>query len=127
VAVLAGVSVLIVDDDADSVELLAVAIEQAGGTARGAKDGLVAIDVLGAWVPDVLVIDIAMPDVDGYELLAAVRTSARLRHIPAVAVTARAFDAGREKCFEAGFAEHITKPTDVPLLIAVIRSLATKR
>jgi CheY-like chemotaxis protein len=97
------------------------------GMATAALDELVAIDVLGAWVPDVLVIDIAMPDVDGYELLAAVRTSARLRHIPAVAVTARAFDAGREKCFEAGFAEHITKPTDVPLLIAVIRSLATKR
>jgi CheY-like chemotaxis protein len=126
VTVLAGLSVLIVDDDADSVELLAVAIEQAGGTARGAKDALVAIDVLGAWVPDVLLIDIAMPDVDGYELLATVRTTAGLRHIPAVAVTARAFDAGRERCIEAGFADHLTKPVDVPVLLAVVRSLGTK-
>jgi CheY-like chemotaxis protein len=126
VTVLAGISVLVVDDDADNLELLSFAVEHAGGMARGAKDGIAALEVLGTWLPDILLVDLAMPDVDGYELLATVRTSARLRHIPAVAVTAHAFDGVKERCIEAGFADHIAKPVDVPLLMAVIRSLAMK-
>jgi CheY-like chemotaxis protein len=126
VTVLAGVSVLVVDDDADNVELLSFAIEHAGGTVRGAIDTAAALEVLGMWVPDILLIDLSMPRVDGFELLATLRSSRTFRQIPAVAVTAHAFDGVKERCIEAGFADHITKPVDVPFLMAAIRSLAMK-
>jgi CheY-like chemotaxis protein len=77
-------------------------------------------------VPDVMLLDLSMPRMDGYELLAPIRTSTRLRHIPAVAVTAHAFAADKKRCFVAGFADHITKPVEMPILIAVIRSLLAK-
>jgi CheY-like chemotaxis protein len=118
-----GTSVLVVDDDPDNVDLLSFAIGQVGGTVRSAKDGLVAIATLGAWLPDILLIDLSMPRMDGYELLATIRIDRRLRHIPAIAVTAHAFDIDRERCLEAGFAEHVTKPVDVTELLALIETL----
>jgi CheY-like chemotaxis protein len=123
VASLAGTAVLVVDDDPDNVELLAFALEYAGGTVRSAKDGLVALEVLGTWVPDILLIDLAMPGMDGYELLATIRSSRTLRRIPAVAVTAHAFDADKDRCIDAGFAQHVTKPVDVAELLVLVEML----
>jgi CheY-like chemotaxis protein len=115
--------VLVVDDDPDNVELLSFAIEQAGGTVRSAKDGLAALEMLGTWVPDILLLDLSMPGMDGLELLATIRRSRRLRQVPAVAVTAHAYDIDRERCLGAGFAEHVTKPVDVAELLALIETL----
>jgi CheY-like chemotaxis protein len=120
-----GTSVLVVDDDPDNVELLSLAIERAGGKVRSANDARDALETLGAWIPDMLLLDLSMPGMDGYELLASIRASRRLRHIPAIAVTAHAFDSDRERCLEAGFAEHITKPVDVPELLALIETLTS--
>jgi CheY-like chemotaxis protein len=120
---LGGASVLVVDDDPDNVELLSFAIQRVGGKVHSAKDGREALATLGGWLPDILLIDLSMPQMDGYELLATIRTSQRLRHIPAVAVTAHAFDIDRERCLEAGFAEHVTKPVDLTELLALIETL----
>jgi CheY-like chemotaxis protein len=122
---LRGTAVLVVDDDLDNVELLSFAIEQAAGKVRSAKDGRGALETLTTWLPDILLLDLSMPGMDGYELLASIRTSRRLRHIPAIAVTAHAFDIDRERCLQAGFAEHVTKPVDVPELLALIETLTS--
>jgi CheY-like chemotaxis protein len=123
-ASLAGTAVLVVDDDPDNVELLSFAIEQVGGTARGAEDAAAALQLLGTWLPDILLIDLSMPRVDGYELLATLRSSRTFRQIPAVAVTGHVFVEVKERCIEAGFAAHVTKPIDVAALLALIETLA---
>jgi CheY-like chemotaxis protein len=124
---LSGTAVLIADDDADNIELLAFVIEQAGGTTRSARNGNEALAVLAGWTPDLLLLDISMPTMDGYELLRAIRTNERLRDTPAVAVTAHAFAADIKRCTEAGFVEHVSKPFDVPVLLALIESLASAK
>jgi CheY-like chemotaxis protein len=120
---LAGTAVLVVDDDVDNIELLSFAIEHAGGSVRSANDAVAALHVLGTWVPDILLIDLSMPRMDGYELLATLRSSRTFAQIPAVAVTAEAFDGVKERCIEAGFAEYVTKPFDVDALLALIETL----
>jgi CheY-like chemotaxis protein len=121
-----GTAVLVVDDDADSVEILSYVIEDAGATVRAATSGREALRVLAEWKPDVLLLDVAMPDMDGYQLLEAIRSRPGLRDIPAVAITGQAFPSDKERAFEAGFRVHIAKPFDAEALIDLVEWLARR-
>ena len=66
---LAGISVLLVDDDADNSELLALYVEAQGASVRTAESAREALEVLSSWKPDVMLLDISMPEMDGYDLL----------------------------------------------------------
>jgi CheY-like chemotaxis protein len=121
---LAGISVFLVDDHADSREILAHLVTQAGGTARAAATAVDALEVLLKWTPDVLLLDISMPVTNGYELLETIRGLSRLRDVPAIAVTALAYASDRDRCLEAGFVEHVTKPYDPDALMALVARVA---
>jgi CheY-like chemotaxis protein len=116
-----------VDDDGDSVEVLSYLIRQEGGAVRGARSGTEALELLLLWTPDVMLFDISMPAMDGFELLDALRGLERLRDIPAVAVTAHAFERDKCQCIEAGFVEHVSKPYDASTLMQLIARLSPNR
>jgi CheY-like chemotaxis protein len=125
--VLDGTAVLVADDDADNRDILQYLIGQQGGTVRGAGTARAALEMLLTWTPDVMVLDISMPDIDGYQLLEAIRGVARLREVPAVAVTAHAYERDKLRCIEAGFVEHVPKPYDPALLIDLLAGLAAQK
>ena len=123
VKALNGTAILMADDDAEVLEGL-VAYE--GATVRSATSARGALEVLRTWTPDVLLLDISMPDMDGCELLMRIHGQADLREVPAVAVTGYDDARDRKRCTQAGFAGHITKPFFVETLINLIATLAPK-
>jgi CheY-like chemotaxis protein len=122
---LQGAAFLVADDDADNLEILQYLIGQEGGKVRSAASAREALELLLTWTPDVLVLDISMPDMDGYELLSAIRGVTRLREVPAVAVTAHAYERDRDRCIQAGFVQHLPKPYDPVTLIEVLAGLSS--
>jgi CheY-like chemotaxis protein len=126
-ASLEGVAVLLADDEADIVELLEFVLTQAGATVKAASNAKEALDILKDWRPDVMLFDICMPLMSGYDLLSALRQDPALQKIPAVAVTGNQ-DANRnERAFDTGFAVHVTKPFDTEALVELVGWLARRR
>ena len=108
--------VLVVDDNEDAADTLAMALELHGCEVRTAPTAARALEVLHDFVPAVALLDIGLPDMNGYEL------ARRLRQLPAgaavtlVATTGWGQQKDRERAFAAGFDHHLTKPIDVELL-----------
>lgn len=123
---LSGVRVLLVDDDADALEMAKDAVSAAGATAITARDASEALTCLDLQPVDVVVLDIGLPDVDGYELLRRIRErpSDRNGTVPAAALTAYARVADRTRSLQGGFQMHIGKPVQPIELVAAIRWLA---
>ena len=122
---LSGLTVLVVDDQADALELMRRVLGDCDAqvlTATSADEALRAID---RKIPDVLVTDIGMPRVDGYELLRRVRARAPARggDVPAIALTAFARAEDRTRALRAGFVVHVPKPLDASELIATVASV----
>jgi CheY-like chemotaxis protein len=125
---LTGVTVLVVDDDADARDMLQVALQQYGAAVRTCASAEDALAALTAAAADVLVSDIEMPDANGYELVRRIRHSEdlHLRRLPAVALTAYARTEDRVKALLAGFQSHVPKPVVPAELVTVIASLAQR-
>jgi hypothetical protein len=123
---LISVQVLIVDDDADARALLATILEQAGAQVKAAASAAEALEFVSQSRIDVLVSDIAMPNVDGYQLIRQVREleAKRGEYTPAIALTAYARDADRTSALKAGFQVHLSKPFDPDELVSVVAKLA---
>jgi signal transduction histidine kinase len=123
---LESVRVLVVDDEADSREVVAMVLERAGAEVRVAASASEALAIVGRELPDVLVADIEMPGEDGYSLVQKIRSlpADSGGQTPAVALTAHAGALDRAKLLEAGFNRHVPKPVRPPDLIAVIAQLA---
>ncbi len=118
--------VLVVDDQEDTRDLMAVVLEAAGAKVTLAASAAAALDALAETDFGILVSDIGMPDQDGYDLIRRLRGdgSARLRQLPAVAVTAFSAPEDRRKAISAGFQEHLPKPVDLIKLVQVVAQLA---
>ena len=125
--VLAGLKVLVVDDEPDNREFLVAALQQLGATATAAASVAEAIDILQQSPPDILVSDIGMPVEDGYSLIRKVRSSAseKIKRLPAVALTAYASKQDRDRAIEAGYNEHLAKPIDSARFATVLAQLRT--
>jgi signal transduction histidine kinase/ActR/RegA family two-component response regulator len=127
---LAGLDVLVVDDEADTLELLREIVEGTGATVRTAASATDAIQEWETRVPDLLVADLGLPVIDGYELLRQVRARPARKGTPtpAIAVTAYARLDDRTASLAAGFQHHISKPIDpgafVAALVAAVRHRA---
>ncbi|WP_445172462.1 response regulator [Microcoleus sp.] len=123
---LVNVQLLVVDDDDDTREFLIALLEEEGAMVRSASSVAEALAALDSSWPDVLLSDIGMPGADGYELIARVREMEVLRGgmMPAIALTAYARESERQQALEAGFQMHLSKPVEVPQLIAGIANLA---
>ena len=120
-----GAHVLLVDDDIDGCELVSAILVARGASVRSAASGAEALAVLAQQSFDVILSDIGMPDMDGYEFMSALRkreeTHSRLT--PAVAVTAYAAPADRQRALLSGYQMHIAKPIEAGELIAAIATL----
>jgi chemosensory pili system protein ChpA (sensor histidine kinase/response regulator) len=114
-------------DDSPSVRLInSKLIKNAGMTPHVARDGLEALELLQSLqeLPDVILTDVEMPRMDGYELLASLKKMENLRSIPVIMITSRTSDKHREKAFELGVSEYLTKPYEDAKLIEAIKTLA---
>ncbi|MGJ9419591.1 ATP-binding protein [Massilia sp. CMS3.1] len=122
---LTGVSVLVVDDDRDARELILRILTDCHAKVRIAASARDAFTALQADMPDLLISDLGMPEVDGFELLSWIRALPRDRGglLPAVALTAFARSEDRLRALEAGFSSHISKPVEPNELVDVVGSL----
>lgn len=119
--------ILIAEDYDDNRELLRLMLETAGYIVRETRDGRELIEAARAEPPDLILIDLSMPQLDGWGALRELRSDARTRAIPCVAVTAYAAEVDRERAFAAGFNAYVTKPfRSTELLEAVERLLRNK-
>lgn len=123
---LRGLRVLVVDDDADARELLAMILEEEGCVVCSAESAREAMRCIGTFMPDVLLSDIAMPEEDGYALIRNVRGLSRERggEMPAAAITAYSRPEDRKKVLQSGFSLHVAKPIDPSQLLAALITLA---
>jgi CheY-like chemotaxis protein len=125
---LPNIVVLAVDDDPDASSLVREILESAGARVRTAASALDALESIAMEPPDVLVSDLGMPAVDGFELIRRVRQMAgAARNLPAAALTAYARSEDRAKTLRSGFEMHLAKPIDPSELIAAVASLARRR
>jgi CheY-like chemotaxis protein len=121
---LMGRCVLVVEDDDDGAELLVTMFTRAGADVRRASTTMEALRVLASWVPDVLLLDIRLPDLDGCDLLATIRYSPRLLGTPAVAISAHPLDTSSHRpATGPGFAAYVAKPIDPHALVQLVVDL----
>jgi PAS domain S-box-containing protein len=122
-ASLHNVRVLVVDDDADSIEVLRMVLETAGAkvtTATSARDAFDALDARGPF--EIIVSDIGMPEMDGYSFMRSLRSRPSSAHVPAIALTAYARSEDAELARSAGYQEHLAKPIDERRLVDAIKT-----
>ena len=119
---LAGAKVLIVDDDIRNIYSLTSVLESHDVEvlhAERGRDGILILEQTPGI--DVALIDIMMPEMDGYETMQEVRKLPALANLPLIAVTAKAMKGDRQKCLDAGASDYIAKPVDIELLLALLR------
>jgi chemosensory pili system protein ChpA (sensor histidine kinase/response regulator) len=121
-----SLSVMIVDDSPSVRQINSKIVQNAGWQVIIAKDGLEALEALqsAGELPDVILTDVEMPRMDGYELLATLKRQERLREIPVVMITSRSADKHRRKAFDLGVSEYLTKPYEDTVLLGKIKTLA---
>jgi CheY-like chemotaxis protein len=119
---LTGRKVLVVDDDVRNIFALSSVVERRGMTVLTAGTGREAIAILDA-TPDVAIVlmDIMMPEMDGYETMRVIRENAALQRLPIIALTAKAMKGDREKCLEAGASDYLAKPVNTDQLLSALR------
>jgi signal transduction histidine kinase/ActR/RegA family two-component response regulator len=120
-----GLRILVVDDDRDSRDVVSAVLRDRGADVRVAESAVTALDVLRVFEPDVLVSDIAMPDIDGYELLRRVRALPSARTLRAISLSAYAAAEDRANSAAAGFTTHLAKPVSIRDLVRTIETVAT--
>jgi CheY-like chemotaxis protein len=125
---LAGLRILIVDDEEDAREVVSTIVGDAGAEVAAAASVQQALDLIDQWKPDVLISDIGMPGEDGYDLIRKVRALPpdQRGQIPAIALTAFARTQDRLKILSAGYQMHVGKPIEPLELITIVASV-TKR
>jgi CheY-like chemotaxis protein len=104
--------VLVIEDDPDSLELMIYLFRAFGHEALGATSAGAALSVATATSPDLILCDLRLPEMDGFELLTRFKADPKLQSIPIVAVTAYAMPGDRERVIGAGFTGYVTKPID---------------
>lgn len=109
--------ILIVDDDARNLFVITAALEKEGAHVSGALNGKKALEFLQKQSVDMIFLDIMMPEMDGYQTLAALRNNPALAKIPVVALTAKALNADREKALASGADDYLSKPVDYDVLV----------
>ena len=123
----APASVLVVDDDAINRMLLARTLEHDGHRVRVAENGRRALEMLRARQFDVVLLDVLMPELDGYDTLAQIERDEKLRHVPVIMVSALEDIESVVRCIEMGAADYLPKPFDPVLLRARINGCLTKK
>lgn len=118
---------MITDDDNRNIFALKTALEQKGMNVLVANNGIECLDILSSSKSiDLILMDIMMPDMDGYETMQRIRQSKEYDDLPIIALTAKAMKNDREKCLEAGASDYISKPLKLEQLFSVMNVWMTR-
>jgi two-component system cell cycle response regulator DivK len=109
-----GSRILIVDDNRDNMELIRFLVEQAGHQVLTARHGKEGLQLAQEHRPDLILLDLAMPELDGWEVARELKAEPLTRDIPLIAITAYAMPGNRRKALDSGFDDYITKPLHIP-------------
>ena len=113
--------VLVVDDNVDSADSTALLLRAIGHEARVVYSGSKAVDTAMEFQPNVVLLDIGLPEMDGYETMRRIRANQEFRRLPIIALTAKAMKGDREKCLEAGASDYVAKPVNTEQLLSLVR------
>ncbi len=118
-----GPNLLIVDDHEQNLELLEAFLEDLGGTIRTATDGVSALAEVQKQIPDLILLDIMMPRMSGYQCCTKLKADPKTRHIPVIMVTALNEESDQERARECGAEAFISKPVNKAELLERVKSL----
>ncbi|RYY71280.1 MAG: response regulator [Chitinophagaceae bacterium] len=118
---LRGKTVLLADDDVRNIYSMTKALEKYQMNVVPAMDGKEALELMKSNPVDVVLMDMMMPGMDGYESIQAIRAKRQYKNLPVIAVTAKAMSGDREKCIAAGASDYISKPVDLDQLVSLLR------
>lgn len=120
--------ILLVDDEPDNIEVVSETLEFHGITVRSANNGQVALDMLEEdWLPDLIMLDLSMPVLDGWGTLRRLKSDPRTQNIPVLALSAHAIIGDSDRALNAGFDGYMTKPVNVPTLVQDFRLALKER
>jgi CheY-like chemotaxis protein len=115
---------MVVDDNVDTVDSLALLMKELGHDVRKAYDGSAALQAALDYRPDVILLDIGLPGLDGYQLATRIREQSALQDTVLVALTGYGHESVRQRSLEAGFDHHLTKPTDFNKLKQILATVS---
>jgi len=115
--------ILYVEDNDDNIYALETRLKRAGFTVMIARDGAQGVDMASAEQPDLILMDLSLPVLDGWQATRRIKAAAATQHIPVIALTANAMAGDREKAMAAGCDDFDTKPLELPRLLGKIRAL----
>ena len=115
--------VLIVDDKFDNLALAEAALRFHGATIRTAHSGMEGLKILETFAANLILLDLAMPEMTGWEMFEKIREQPELNHVPIIALTAHAMQGDKEKVLEAGFTGYIPKPFSVATIVSDIQAI----
>lgn len=120
-------SILIVDDDTRNIFALSLVLRSRGYEVLTANDAQTAIGMIGSNPAiGILLLDMMMPEMDGYQALQLIRGKKTLKDFPVIAVTAQAMQGDREKCIRAGATDYVAKPIDMDVLAGILNRYLAK-
>jgi signal transduction histidine kinase len=118
-----GERLLLVEDNEDTIETLTAYLQSVGFVVAAARDGAQALEEVADTLPDLMILDMHLPEVDGFEVARRLRADARTADLPILALTALAMPGDKERCLEAGADMYLSKPVNLRRLVEVILSL----
>jgi CheY-like chemotaxis protein len=118
--------ILYVEDNEDNVYVLESRLTRAGFNVLVARDGARAVTMAAAEQPDLILMDLSLPLLDGWEATRQIKAASETRHIPVIALTAHAMAGDREKAMAAGCDDFDTKPVEMPRLLGKIQALVKR-
>ena len=118
--------ILYVEDNEDNIFMLKNRLTRAGHTVVIANDGAQGVAMALSERPDMILMDLSLPVLDGWQATRQIKAAADTKHIPVIALTANAMAGDREKALAAGCDDYDTKPVELPRLLAKIKSLAER-
>ena len=119
---LSGRKILVVDDDIRNIFAITAALERYNVTVQYAENGKDGLELLKKTPDvDVVLMDIMMPELDGYEVMKLIRKEDAWKDLPIIALTAKAMRSDRDKCIQAGASDYISKPVELDKLLSMLR------
>jgi CheY-like chemotaxis protein len=118
--------ILYVEDNEDNIFMLKNRLSRAGHTVVVATDGAQGVAMALSELPDMILMDLSLPVLDGWQATRQIKAATDTKHIPVIALTANAMAGDREKALAAGCDDYDTKPVELPRLLAKIKALAER-
>ena len=118
--------ILVIEDESDNLKLLSMALKSAGYIVFGATNGEEGLEIFKEEKPDLVILDVVMPVMDGWEVLRRIKSGLRSRRVPVIMLTAKNADHDKFKGYDFGADFYVTKPYNIKKLLPVIRDMLSK-